>query len=588
VTAACLLAVCAAAPGRAATGAGLQVIPFPGTPDAPTSSPVIFMALPQPELRSVTVTGSRSGGHAGRLSVLPGGGGTAFVPDRAFTPGETVRVSATLSSRQAGAAEGSLGGTHLSYSFQVVHPVAARRLGLASSARYLQAPAWIASTDHGPTQSFHSEPDLHPPAIAASPDPDHGSGDIFAGIMNGPQFGPMILNPRGQVVWFLPNHSAANFEVQRYQGKPVLTWHQGVVPPPSEDVVMNRAYRTVAVVRGADGLAPDAHDFVITPQGTAFLSTVQVTSADLSSLGGPSNGTVIDGVVQEVDVKTDKLLWEWHSLGHVALSASYSPVTHKSWPPYDYFHLNSVQQLPDGNLLISARNTWAVYEISRKTGKVIWTLGGKYSNFKMGRGTRFEWQHDPRLYGHTLSLFDDADTPQEESQSSAKLLHLGTHTHTVSLIRRFTHSPPLLSSEMGSVQTLANHDVFVGWGDEPYFSQYSPSGRQIFNASAALGVIFYRAFRFPWVGWPRTRPSLAVTRTGAHTTLYASWNGATQVRAWRALGGSGPHKLKWLGVTSRRTGFETTIRGVSRAHYLAVQALNGQGKVLGTSATKRR
>jgi outer membrane protein assembly factor BamB len=314
---------------------------------------------------------------------------------------------------------------------------------------------------------------------------------------------------------------------------------------------------------------------------------VEVADANLSGLGGPSKGTVIDGVVQEVNIKTGQLLWEWHSLGHVPLSASYEPVTHKSWPPYDYFHLNSIQQLPNGNLLISARNTWALYEISHQTGQVIWTLGGKYSDFKMGRGTNFEWQHDARLHMGVLSVFDDADTPQEEPQSSAKLLRLNEHAHTVTLIRRFTHSPPLLTPEMGSTQTLANGNVFVGWGKDPDFSEYTPRGRQIFNASAALGVVFYRVFRFPWTGRPHTRPSLAVSRRRGDTTVYASWNGATQVRAWRVLAGPRAHALKPLGVRAPRRNFETEIRLVSRLRYFAVQALDGRGKVLGTSAPAR-
>ncbi len=572
-----LVLVLVAASGRAAGATDLHVIPFPGTPDVSPSSPVIFSALRPSELLSLHVSGSLSGVHAGRLELLPAGSGTAFVPSRRFRPGDTVRVAATLSSSRAGVAEGERGATRLTFSFEVE----VQRTPVATDPNQ----AVMARSGPGPTQHFHSAPGLRPPAITATADPDSSSGDIFAGIVDGPQFGPMILNPRGQLVWFLPHRSTANFAVQHYLGRPVLTWWQGVEPPPAEDVIMNQSYRTVAVVHGADGLTPDPHEFEITPQNTALFSTASITDANLSGVGGPVHGTVIDDVIQEVDIKSGQLLWEWHSLGHVPLSASYAPVTHKSWPPYDYFHLNSIQQLPGGNLLISARDTWAVYEVSRQTGRVIWTLGGKDSNFKMGSGTNFEWQHDARLHGQTLSLFDDADSPQEERESSAKLLRLNPRNRSVSLIRRFTHSPPLLVPEMGSVQTLANGNVFVGWGNQPQFSEYTSGGRQIFNAAAPLGVVFYRVFRFPWIGHPETRPSLAVSRRAhGHTTVYASWNGATQVAKWRVLGGSAAHHLKPVGATAAPTGFETAISVSSGAHYFAVQALNRRGKVLGTSA----
>jgi Arylsulfotransferase (ASST) len=442
----------------------------------------------------------------------------------------------------------------------------------------------VSSSSRSPTQSFRTEPDFHPPVVNVTSDPDHRSGDIFAGVLFGQQGGPMILNPKGQLVWYFPGRETANFEVQRYRGHPVLTWWQKVGSAPAEEVIMDRSYRTVAIVHGGHGLTPDAHEFLITPQNTAYLSTVAIAGADLSSVGGPANGTVLDDIVQEVDIRTGHVLWEWHSLGHVPPRASYGPVPKTSWPPYDYFHLNSIQQLPNGNLLISARQTWAVYEISRKTGRVIWTLGGKYSDFTVGQGAGFEWQHDARLHGQTLSVFDDADSPPEESQSSAKLLKLNTANRTVSLTQRFTHFPPVLTPEMGSTQTLPNGNVFVGWGPVPQFSEYTATGRQIFNGVFPLGYVFYRIFRFPWIGRPRTPPSLAVSPgADGRVRTYASWNGATQVRSWRVLGGSAPHSLKTLGVTATRSGFETAIGVSSEPKYFAVQALDAKGTVLKTS-----
>ena len=582
----CLAVLLASFPSRAmASAAPLNVIPFPGTPDASPTTGVIFSALRPSELRSVLVTGSRSGEHSGQLEALPAGAGTVFVPHPAFTPGETVRVSAELSSASAGTASGDPGATRLSFSFSVGSsagfPVSAG-MGLAQSG------GWMSASGVGPTQHFHSAPGLRPPRLTVTPDPDRSSGDMFVAPVNSPQPGPMILDSQGRLVWWHPvtDTEATNFAVQQYQGRPVLTWWQGEVPAPGEDVIMSRSYRTVAVVHAGDGYQAELHEFQITPRGAAFITCFAPAFTNLTSVGGPSNGGVIDGVIQEVDIRTGKVLWEWHALGHVPLDASHTPYVKNQF--YDFFHLNSIQQLRDGNLLISARNTWSVYEISRSTGKVIWTLGGKYSNFKMGPGTNFEWQHDARLQDHTLSLLDDAATPQEERQSSAKYLKVDPTARTVSLVRRFTHTPPVLATASGGVQTLPNHNSFVSWGAVPEFSEFTPGGRQIFNGSFALGVWTYRAFRFPWIGQPSTRPSVALS-SASHGWLrvYASWNGATQVAAWRVLGGAGPHDLKSLGRTAGWSGFETSIAVPAGPRYLAVQALNRTGRVLAVSAPVR-
>jgi hypothetical protein len=426
-------------------------------------------------------------------------------------------------------------------------------------------------------------PGLHPPIVNISGHPDLGAGDILLTANHNSQPGPMILNSRGQLVWFQPirHRGAFNLQLQHYRGQPVLTWWEGRDYFHGRDVVVSPSYRTVAVVRGAEGYQPDLHEFQITRQGTALLDAYSETRADLSGIGGPRNGTVVDCIILEQDIRTGQVLWEWHSLAHVPPSASQYPVA--SSGAYDYFHLNSIQQLPGGNLLISAKGTWAVYEISRQTGRIVWTLGGKNSSFSMGRGTRFEWQHDAHLAGHTLSLFDDAATPQEEPQSSGKLLHLDTRNMTASLVQRYTHRPSALADSSGSVQTLPDGNVFVGWGSAPYFSEYTPGGRQVWGGSEALGLYSYRAFRASWTGQPGTRPALAVRRSGGTVRLFSSWNGATRIAAWRVLAGRGPHTLRPLGPAVPWRGFETvTVRRTALADF-AVEALAGDGHILGRS-----
>jgi hypothetical protein len=578
-----LLAVGASGAGAAA----LHVIPFPGTPDAAPATQVIFSSLAPGQLRSVRVTGSRSGPHLGLLTALPDGAGTAFVPRTRFAPGERVTVQARVASGADGTASGDPGSTELSFSFAV------GRMSNAPMARDAARISASTSSSSG-VRSFRSAPDLHPTTLTVTSDPDHTSGDIFLAPYNTAQPGPMIVDGQGRLVWFHPvsGGEAMNLQVQHLRGARVLTWWQGplsvghgTIYGLGEDVIANSSYRTIAVVHGGNGYTPDLHEFQITPQGTALLDEYVPVHENLARFGGTSDGTVLDCVVQEIDIKTGQVLWEWHSLGHVPLPRSYvnAPTNPDEW--WDYFHMNSIQQLPDGNLLVSSRNSWAIYEISRQTGHIIWTLGGKHSSFAVGPEAKFEWQHDARMHPNgILSLFDDASAPTEESQGSAKFLHLNLKSMTARLVSRYTHSPPLLPGLAGDAELLPNGNVFVGWGGSPDFSEFAPGGRQIFNGSFPAGVGTYRALRFNWTGHPLTRPALAVVqRQAGGLTVYASWNGATQVARWRVLGGSARGALQALGVRVPRRRFETAITVHARPGYVAVQALDSSGRVLGTS-----
>lgn len=568
-------------PGAVASNT-LSVLPFPGTPDASATSQIIFSALQPSDLEWVFVGGSRSGTHTGRLRLLPQGAGTAFVPDHPFTPGEVVTVSAALRSRQAGAASGDPGSLRLRWAFAVavkkpdsVHP--------AGDPSPVQQGASDAA---GPVQSFYSQPSLHPPPVALTRDADPNSGDIFLTPTHGFQPGPMILDGRGRLIWFEPRRRPTyNLQVEQYHGDPVLTWWQGQwLGTGGEDIIADQSYRTVAVVQAAEGYSSDLHEFQITPQGTALIDIYSPVRANLTAIGGPATGAVLDCIVQEVDIRTGRLLWEWHALGHIPLSASYTGAP-SSTSAYDFFHINSIQQLPNGNLLVSSRSDWAVYEISRRTGNVIWSLGGKRSSFRMGLGTNFEWQHDAHLNPDgTLTLFDDAGSPQEEPQSSGKTLRIDTGTMTATLVHRFTHSPRLSSSLAGSMQTLPNRNVLVAWGSQPVFSEYTPGGALVLDGRFPFGVYSYRAYRFPWTGHPATRPALApVAAPHGGTDLYASWNGDSQVAYWQVLAGTSPRSLQPLGPVASWTGFETRIRRGSRRAYWAVQALDASYRVLRTS-----
>jgi hypothetical protein len=317
--------------------------------------------------------------------------------------------------------------------------------------------------------------------------------------------------------------------------------------------------------------------------------SASLVHGDLRSIHGSSDDAVVDGVIQEIDIPTGLVVFEWHSLDHVSYGSSQMAAPKRSGKLYDYFHINSVGLAPDGSLIVSARNTSAIYDLDRQTGAVNWTLGGRASSFKMGPATGFAFQHDARIAPDgTITLFDDGAAPPVHKQSRALRLRLNLAARTVTWAGEDVHSPPLLAGFEGNAQQLRNGGLFVGWGQQPYFTEYDASGHVLFDGRFVAPTPNYRAYRLPWSGQPQTRPALAVARPGhGLTTIYASWNGATAVAAWQVLAGAGASTLAPHGRPVPRRGFETTIVVHSGGPYFAVQALTASGKLLGQSVALR-
>jgi hypothetical protein len=438
---------------------------------------------------------------------------------------------------------------------------------------------------------WHSRPDLRIPTLAVLRDDPAASRDpIFIAPYNAPggaQAGAVIADAGGRAIWENPlsNRVTTNFRVQHYRGSPVLTWWEGSIElghGVGEYVIADAAYRPIRRVQAARGLRGDLHEFVITPQDTALLTTYVVKPADLSAVGGPRDGTIQDAIFQEIDLASGRLLLEWHSLDHIPLTESYAPVG----ADWDYFHINSVDLDGDGNLLISGRSTHTLYKIARRSGDVLWRLGGRYGDFTMGAGTRFAWQHDARRQPDgTLSVFDNGATPAVERRSRGLIIAVDEQAMTAGLVHQYTHTGVLAGSQ-GSVQLLGNGNVFVGWGEVPRVSEFARDGSLLFDALLGRRYESYRAFRLPWTGRPAGAPAIAVgRRPGGAPVAHASWNGATEVRAWRLLAGAGERDLRPVAEVAADD-FETTLPAPPRAGpSFAVGALDAGGATLGQSRT---
>jgi hypothetical protein len=509
----------------ALAAASVAVYPVPGMTTASERTQISFRGTTA--LENVVVTGSRSGRMSGRVREHSDGQGASFVPRGRFEEGERVTVKSSART----------------YSFRIGRrPTPARTRTIKPD---LKAAA----------QAFVSRPDLKPPPVQISrSEPGRTPGYVFLGPKGGRAAGPMVIDDRGKLVWFKPVSGggvAMDVRVQSYRGAPVLTWWEGRLfggGGRGVGMMLDERYRTVKRVRMGNGFQADSHEFTITPQGTALMNAWDAVERP--------EGKILQSVVQEIDIATGLVLFEWHSAGNIAVSETYRE-REGTW---DYLHLNSVALDPAGDFVLSARSTNAVYKVSRTTGRVLWRLGGKRSSFTFGPGARFALQHDARPQPDgTLTLFDNA----ERGRSRAIRLKLdGTRATLVSAL---THPRNLLSRTQAGVQPLPNGNTFVGWGSNRWFSEYDANGRLVLDGRLARRNDSYRAYRGAWVGRPATRPS-AVRRGGA---VHVSWNGATEVAAWQADGAAPVPK----------TEFETALRGVRSG--ATIQALDVAGNVVG-------
>jgi hypothetical protein len=440
-------------------------------------------------------------------------------------------------------------------------------------------------------QRFVSEPGLSPPVVdvitAAS---GTSPGYVFLAPSSGPgQRGVMILDSKGDVVWFHATspRTAMNFRPAVYRGAPVLAWWEslpGAGLGNGHHRIVDASYRQIASFPAGGGRPADLHELQITSRGTALVSALESRRMDLRAVGGTRRGLVLGGVAQELEIPSARVLWEWRSIDHVSVTETYST---KIGYPWDYFHINSIDVGPDGDLLISGRNVWGIYKISREKGNVLWRLGGKRSDFTLGRGARFAFQHDARHVGDAMiSLFDNggAESVQIESQSRGLQLRLDFEAMHAAVDREWTHDPPLYGRLMGNMQLLPNGNRMTGWGGDPHFTEFAADGGIRFDATLPRGGESYRAFRFPWRGRPDHPPVAAVGQSPAGRSLFASWNGSTALAAWRLEAGGSRTSLTPQ-TTVAKAGFETALLLPHGVAYAAAVALDAEGTELARTAT---
>ena len=440
------------------------------------------------------------------------------------------------------------------------------------------------------TLSLKTLPDLHPPKLKVDhPAQGTAAGYVFVAEKGGAKrpSGVVIADDRGRILWYhqVPSGlEATDFRAQTYRGKPVLTWWQGTISKAGIGKgtyrIYDASYRPLKTLKAGGGLVGDLHEFELTPRGTALVTSYRELPYDLRPVGGPKKGYILDSVVQELDVATGKVVFEWHSLGHVppteSTNANQEPAQHASKKrPFDYFHVNSVSDGPGGTFLVSARNTSTLY-LLRRDGSIVWRLGGKNSDFGPKAAVRFFYQHDARFHGaNTITLFDNGGIPRLEKVTRPIVLRLDTARKTVRVAKTFRTK--IASPYEGSLELLPDGGAFVGWGGVPKVTEFSATGEVRFQLTLPYGDT-YRGYRMKWAGDPGGRPLVDVSGD----QVYASWNGKLGIARWQVLAGTDAGHLAPVG-SHAWSGLETQIGLGTPPKAVAVRALDAAGRTLGQS-----
>jgi Arylsulfotransferase (ASST) len=421
----------------------------------------------------------------------------------------------------------------------------------------------------------------HPAAAGVAP------GFVFVGQKGGGKSkpgGPVIADNKGRVLWFDQLKwpvEVTDFRTQTYKGKPVLTWWQGTVSKAGVGSgvyeVYDTSYKKIAEVHAQHGFDGDLHEFQLTPRGTAFITIYDEVPRDLTGVGGPKDGWVLDSIVQEIDVATGRVVFEWHSLDHVrlaeSLQANREPALHATNKrPFDYFHINSIADAPGGNILVSGRNVSALFLLARD-GHIVWQFGGKHSRFGPAAAVKLRYQHNARLHpGNVLTVFDNGAIPKAEPYTRPLKIKLDVAHKTATILKAFVHPQKLLSPFEGNMQLLPNGGAFVGWGGIRRVTEFSPAGKVLFELKLPFGDT-YRGYRAVWHGSPGGKPLVSVDGQ----TVFASWNGRTDIDHWDVVSGGttiGSHAF---------TGLETAISVSGDASNAEVRAVDASGHVLGAT-----
>lgn len=587
------------ASGQTAALAAEYLSPKPGSAWNPAGSTIALrygapLGQNSAGSRLFDVSGSSSGQHSGTVVLSDDQLTLIFKPDHPFAAGETVSVN--VSSWQDPATGNNY--DPAGFSFYVAPQSAAPVINTTGASIIPQHSAPPSPAQIESVNPYVTVPGDFPAITVTVPAGQTSPGLIFAsnfGLSPDPSgYYLMILDNQGQPVFYqqMPANSRSLDFTMQPDG--TLSYSDAAT---DSFVIMDNTYDVIGRIRPGNGYQMlDEHDLQLLPNGHYLLLANEARTMDLSKVvaGGNANASVTGQIIQELD-KNNNVVFQWRDLDYIPVTDTSQPL---NTPQIDYSHSNAIAVDTDGNLVLSSRHLDEITKVDHNSGDIIWRLGGKGNQFTFATApgisgpAQFYHQHDIRVLpdGH-FTVFDNHNGRQPQISRGLEYA-VDETSKTATLVWEYQTTPGVYADAMGNVQRLPDGNSMIDWGTNltPNITEVQPDGTPVFQIDFGGPDVSYRAFRFPWHGYPTWPPALVLQSTNNELTLTFSWNGATDVTSYRVYGGNTSSPGNLVAEQPKAAGFETSlvVPDAQNAYcYYQVLPIDANGKTTQSSAVIR-
>ncbi len=273
-------------------------------------------------------------------------------------------------------------------------------------------------------------------------------------------------------------------------------------------IIFDENFDIVDSVKVPSPMNTDFHDIILLANGNYLLIGSDEIYVDMSLKvqNGNQHATILDWSLIEVN-SANNVVFQWRLSDHFDVTDATEDID-LTQRVIDPFHINSINEDSDGNLIISSRHMDEVTKINKQTGAIIWRIGGTacrnnqftFTNDTYQNYTGFSHQHDAHILpnGH-LILFDNGNLKPTPYSRAVEYV-LNTSNMTATKVFEYRNSPDIYVETMGNVQRLPNGNTLIGWtgGDlantHLVATEVTSSGTKVFEISHPT-YISYRVTR---------------------------------------------------------------------------------------------
>ena len=411
---------------------------------------------------------------------------------------------------------------------------------------------------------------------------DPAEGYLYISNMWAGQPYLMIVDNAGQPVFY----RRVNGNVYDFKRHPNGLLSYYIQSNVNKYYIMDSTYTVIDSIVQVKTYYPNEHELRILPNGNMLMIVSESKNIDMSKIvaGGNPSARVLGNHVVELNSRKEPV-FEWLCWDHYDIRESIdADLTAAS---FDYVHMNAIAVDLDSNLILSCRNMSEITKINRKTGKIMWRLGGRRNQFRFindpntfvfeGDTLAFSYQHHVRVLpnGH-YTLFDNGNLRSPPFSRAIEFV-VDTTAMTSELIWEFRHDPDIYAAWMGSFFQLDNGNRLIGWSNsnDPKVTEVTPDGDVVYEMNFVNPAVTYRPNRINWLG--RTRaPYLMVESQYDKVRLLFNHFGARDIQSFRIYAGQSPSPETVIAVTDTSS-YELSGLENGKRYYFRVTSIDSKG-----------